>query len=90
MFRVLFAAAAAGMAGAQTFPSPQAVPNVCGEYGDMNTCVNDASQSNQQMLALTGITGGTYAFQNKIYNTSNCDDASIILTLFFQGKCIEQ
>ena len=90
MFRILLAAATAGMAAAQTFPSPQAVPNVCGTFGDMNACVNDAAQSHQQTIELTGITGGNYMMQQKIYNSSDCETTSLIQTLFAQGTYTNQ
>jgi hypothetical protein len=85
MRSVLLALGTAAFAAGQTFPSPQAVPNLCGRYGDMNTCVNYAAQSTQETIQMDGITEGTYMMQQKLYNTSSCDDGSIIQTLFAEG-----
>jgi len=82
---LIYVAATAGMAVAQTFPSPQAVPNVCGTFGDMNTCNNDASQSHQQTVELTGITGGNYMMQQKLYDSQDCESTTLLQTLFAQG-----
>ena len=83
---LIYVSATAGMAVAQTFPSPQAVPNVCGTFGDMNTCINDASQSHQQTVELTGITGGNYMMQQKLYDSQDCESTTLLQTLFAQGK----
>jgi hypothetical protein len=75
--------AIAGHAAAQNFP--QAFPNLCGTFGDMNVCTNQAAQSTQETIELTGITSGTYMMQQKVYNSSSCDTTTLIQTLFAQG-----
>ena len=70
--------------------SPQAVPNICGTYGDMKACINDGAQSHQQTIQLTGITAGTFAMEEKRYNTTDCDGNSYIISVFTQGECVNQ
>lgn len=51
----------------------------------MNVCTNQAAQSTQETIELTGITSGTYMMQQKVYNSSSCDTTTLIQTLFAQG-----
>ena len=75
--------AIAGHAAAQNFP--QAFPNLCGTYGDMNNCTQYAAQSTQETIEMTGITSGTYTMQQKLYNSSDCQTPTLTQTVYAQG-----